>query len=216
MMKLGLTFIGLFFSWSVIALDFSSQVIKELSGVFPGTKIELITQAPPFEIQSIRYIREDGRGRAYFQINQEPVEYPVGFRAIKSVWVSTQKLAPLTGLRGASLRLQEFDLAQGLAHQYRSTLIGKEMTQDELSKFETRQTILESQFLTLTALSKIPDVRRGETVRLKVQASGVTLSTTGLVQEPGNVGDLIRVLSSTSKREFTGKLTKEKMIEVTL
>ncbi len=203
---------------NAFALDFMPAATAEIEKIFPGAKIELLEGAsgPGVQLQSLRYIREDARGNAYFQVNQAITEYPVRFRALKKVWMSARRLQPGTKLSMDDLRQQEVDLAQGIAHEYRGVLMGTEYGAPQFQKYETRQTILESQFLLQTALTQIPDVRRGESVRVRIHTLGVVLSTTGLVQEPGYMGGDVRVLSSQFKKELTGKLSSAKILEVQL
>jgi flagella basal body P-ring formation protein FlgA len=87
---------------------------------------------------------------------------------------------------------------------------------EDLSRLEARQTLLEGGFVTSSAVRRIPDLRRGDVVRLEVLSGEVRLSTAAQALESGNLNQRIRVQASKSKRELVGVVREGGVVEVKL
>lgn len=59
-------------------------------------------------------------------------------------------------------------------------------------------------------------VKRGSRVRITALKPGISITTTGVAQENGNLGDTIRVLNLDSKKELFGVVTNSESVEVQL
>lgn len=59
-------------------------------------------------------------------------------------------------------------------------------------------------------------VKRGARVRITALKPGISITTTGVAQENGNLGDTIRVLNMDSKKELFGVVTNSESVEVHL
>jgi flagella basal body P-ring formation protein FlgA len=86
----------------------------------------------------------------------------------------------------------------------------------ELMHLESRQTILQGQFITSSAVQRIPDIRRGDSVRIRMISGGLAVSTQGTAEEPGYINGKMRVMANKSKREFVGELSADGVVEVKL
>lgn len=59
-------------------------------------------------------------------------------------------------------------------------------------------------------------VKRGTRVKITALKPGISITTTGVAQESGNLGDTIRVLNLDSKKELFGVVTNSESVEVHL
>ncbi len=201
-----------------VALEFKLK--SGLEKRYPGTRIEIIgvpklNGESPAEIDEVVIDRDDQKGRVRFRVGSsgEWVDGHADFAAWMPAWVASRRIHPGEALKKSEFKAQEVDVAKGLAREYRGVILSIE---SELEGLEARQTILEGQFALATAVQKIPDVKRGDVVRLKIITGGVTLTTTGTAQEPGYQNELIRVTSSKTKQDLSGKLKDGRSVEVRL
>jgi flagella basal body P-ring formation protein FlgA len=111
------------------------------------------------------------------------------------------------------MKLQEVNVASGLAHEYRGILLS---SAEDLSRLEARQTLLEGGVVTATAVRRIPDLRRGDAVRIEVISGDVHLSAPALALEPGVINQKIKVQTLKTKRELVGLLRSGGTVEVRL
>ena len=85
-----------------------------------------------------------------------------------------------------------------------------------MAQLESRQTILEGYFLTTNAVQRLPDVRRGDPVTLKLISGELQLTTQGIAQEPASIRSNVRVMVLKTKKEMVGKLQDSNTVEVKL
>jgi flagella basal body P-ring formation protein FlgA len=104
-------------------------------------------------------------------------------------------------------------VAAGQPFEYRGVILNKDV---DVRGLESRQTILEGQFVTSTAVQRVPDVRRGDAVRIHLVSEGLSLVTTGAADEPGFLDGQVRVITSKSKRQLVGRLQRDSVVEVRL
>jgi flagella basal body P-ring formation protein FlgA len=113
---------------------------------------------------------------------------------------------PGSGLSETAFRKGELEVTRGPYAEMRGLILAPDQP---LQGLEARTTTLEGQPLLRSAVQKVPLVRRGEAIRLKVIAGGVSISTPAVAEEPGSLHDRIRVTSSKTKRtllvELVGK-----------
>jgi flagella basal body P-ring formation protein FlgA len=105
------------------------------------------------------------------------------------------------------------NVAQGLAYQYRGVMIPSKESIDGL---QARQTILEGQYPLASGVEKVPDVRRGDAIQVKILSGEIQLSTMATVQEPGYLNQNVRILTQKSKKELVGMLKEGGIVEVKL
>jgi flagella basal body P-ring formation protein FlgA len=86
----------------------------------------------------------------------------------------------------------------------------------DITKLQARQTLIEGQPLLSSAVERVPDVRRGDFVRVKIVSNGLTLSAQATASEPGYLNGPVRVLTAQTKRELSGKLISSGVVEVKL
>ena len=67
-----------------------------------------------------------------------------------------------------------------------------------------------------TAVERVPDVRRGDTVKIRVISGDLKLLTLGIAQENGLTGSKVRVVSRTTNQELVGQLKQDGVVEVKL
>jgi flagella basal body P-ring formation protein FlgA len=202
-------------------LILGSTLSAELQKRYPSAKIELadsqlggLTFQSP--IRRVQLIKEVGQGSAEFLIEDQSGAQQVTqirFSARISTFVAQRKIRPLEKLSADDFMLQSIDVAQGLAHEYRAMMLPPDA---ELSKFEARQTILQGQYPLSSGIQRIPDIKRGDTVRVTLLSGEIELSTSGIAQEPAYYDAPVRVLTQKTKKELMGKLLPNGSVEVRL
>lgn len=135
------------------------------------------------------------------------------FHAYKPAWIAKRRIRPGDTLSREDFQIEEVDLTEPLIHEVRGLIVP---ASTDLGTLEARVTILEGQFPITSGVQKIPAVKKGEVVRLILRSGELELSVSGVVQEPSHVGNTLRVLTSTTKREVSGILREGKIVEVSL
>ncbi len=200
-----------------------ARLKSELAKLYPGAKIELTGSLRwtrgklPGELDSLSFRGEDSRGNAYFGVNTASSDSGadgwVSFAAWVPARISVRRIHPGERLSPELFATQDVNIAVGQAHEYRGILLDKSVP---ITGLQTRQTILEGGLLLSSAVERIPDVRRGDFVRILLQSGGLSLTTTGTAEEPAYLNDQVRVMAAKTKRELVGKLTPGGIVEVSL
>jgi flagella basal body P-ring formation protein FlgA len=193
-----------------LAKRFSGAAIEFLPGsTFPSGRDALTLSA-------VRILSESGTGTADYSAIYSDGSTALGqvrFSAMVPTFVASKRIHPGDKLSRGDFQIQPVNVAQGMAYQYRGVMLP---TKQKIDGLQARQTILEGQYPLTSGVERIPDIRRGDSVELKILSGDVQLSTLGLVQEPGYFGDSVRVLTQKTKKELVGKLTKGGIVEVKL
>jgi len=184
---------------------------------------KICSQAPLNEYQSmdrVRLIEDRANGTALFEVSgkskegAEKVELvQTPYSAWKKVVVANRRLYPNTKIQEQDLKVVEMNVATGPVREYRGILIPAEAN---FSRLQTRQTILENQYVTTSSVERQPDVRRGDTLRLDMVSGDLTLSTQATASENASIGERIRVMTSKTKKEVVGTVREDHSVEVTL
>jgi flagella basal body P-ring formation protein FlgA len=127
--------------------------------------------------------------------------------------VATTRIMPGEAIQAAQFIEQEVDVAHGMNHDIRGLIVSPSL---ELNRLETRQTVLEGQPLLSSEIKRMPDVRRGDPVRIQLVSGSLTLTTLGTASEPGYLDQQVHVMSQKTKRELIGTLLPDNIIEVRL
>jgi flagella basal body P-ring formation protein FlgA len=138
-------------------------------------------------------------------------ELQIPFSAWATVWQAQRRVRPGEPLKEEDFVIRRVDLTAGNARDFRGLWLSSQVS---LKPYEAQQTLLEGQFVLSSAVKKIPDVRRGDSVRIHLIQEGMTLSTSGTAGESGYRDRPVRVMTSRSKREFTGTLKTDGVVEV--
>lgn len=142
---------------------------------------------------------------------REVIQTP--YEAWRKVPVAVKRIYPNSKLKNEDFKTQEVNVATGLAREYRGVMVAPETNFNAL---QSKQTILENQYVVSSAIEKQPDVRKGDTVKLELISGDLTLTTQAMAQESASVGDQVRVLTLKSKKEVIGKVKEDHSVEVTL
>ncbi len=186
--------------------------------------LEKLIQSSAFKnitvIKTIRLVEDKPSGVAIFEVfglnsNQEEISKTIQtpFEAWVRVAVATHRIYPNTKLKQEDFTVKSLNVSSGMAREYRGILADAEMSFD---KTESKQTILEGQFVVTSAIQKQPDLRRGDSVKLELVSGELTLTTQGIAQEPGSTGERIHVITSKTKREIVGVVQADHSVEVSL
>jgi flagella basal body P-ring formation protein FlgA len=207
-----------------VANDPLAQMIKgELQAKIPSAKIELtgparwVSGTPGAqEISAVRVLGTSSKGEAQIAIRLADGSRAEGFVPF-SAWVparvAVKRILPGETLAQEMFVTQDVNVASGQAYDLRGVILSHS---SEVAGLEARQTVLEGTFLTTSAVRKVPDVRKGDAVRIRIQTEGVHLSTIGIAEEPGYIDGRVRVMTQKTKREFIGQLAVGRVVEVKL
>lgn len=201
-----------------------SQKIKaELAKKFPNARIETIG-APRITrgsidaaVSKVTILEETAKGDVHFLVHSADgaatAEGWTSFSALVPAQVAVRRIQPGERLNKDLFVEQSVNVATGIGREYRGVILSSETKFDTL---ETRQTILEGQFATATAVQRVPDVRKGDSLQVRLVSGGLSLSTQGTADEPGQHDQQIRVITQKSKRALVGKLGTDGIVEVRL
>jgi len=196
---------------------------KSISKRIPRTNVELmgsvrwISGVAPEEIRKIDIVSESAQGELQFLVfgeNQEtPSEGKVNFAAWIQAPVALRRIPPGVRLQKDWFEIQKINVAEGFAKTYRGLIPPADIDIDEL---ESIQTVLEGQFPLLSGVKKVPDIRQGGSVRIKLISGNLVLTTIGTALEPGYVSQSVRVSTAKTKKNLVGRLTEKDVVEVNL
>lgn len=203
----------------------SAAVSAELEKRFPRARVELTddlhwtSSRPEGQIVSIRVGDENARAQAGFTVetqDEQGVHRGYGY-ATFAAWlparVPVRRVLPGEKLQGDQFSLQEVNVASGAMREFRGVILNQNT---DISHLQARQTLIEGQPLLSSAVERVPDVRRGDSVRLKIVSNGLTLSALATASEAGYLNGPVRVLTAQTKRELSGKLISSGVVEVKL
>ena len=184
---------------------------------------KLIAQKPMSnftEFKTARLVSDRSNGIAVFEIgglngeNQEITEtIQTPYEAWKKVPVAAHRIYPNSKLKNEDFKTLEVNVATGLPREFRGVMIPGDTN---FSHLESKQTILEGQYVVSSAIQKQPDVRKGDTVKLELVSGDLSLTTQGIAEEEASIGGQIRVMTTKTKREITGHVKEDRSVEVTL
>jgi flagella basal body P-ring formation protein FlgA len=203
----------------------SASVSAELEKRFPHARIELTDEIhwtssrPEGEIVAIRVGDENARAQAGFTVetrDDQGIHRGYGY-ATFAAWlparVSVRRVMPGEKLQNDQFALQEVNVASGAMREFRGVILDQAT---DITHLQARQTLIEGQPLLSSAIERVPDVRRGDSVRVKIVSNGLTLSAQATASESGYLNSPIRVLTAQTKRELSGKLVSSGVVEVKL
>jgi flagella basal body P-ring formation protein FlgA len=127
--------------------------------------------------------------------------------------VSKRRILPGAPLQKEDFVVQKVDVTTGFLAEVRGLFLNKD---EPVQGLEARNTLLEGQPVLVNAVQRIPALKRGEPVRLKVLSGTVALVTDGIADEPGHINQKIRVISRLTKRTLVGRLVEGGTVEVEL
>jgi flagella basal body P-ring formation protein FlgA len=203
--------------------DFQSALKREISKHYGGAVINLLQDVQwdkgqgPQVFTKITVLGDDGKGNLNFSTRHSSGEVEskgwVNIAAWMPVQVAIKRIRPGESLKGEMFSTQTIDVSRGVGYEYRGVLFPSQSTVQGL---ETAQTVLEGQFLTSSAVQRVPDIRRGDSVRIRLISGDLLLTTSGIAGEPGYYNGKIRVITGKSKRELSGLLQPSGIVEVRL
>lgn len=196
---------------------------QELARKHPGARIDLksdirwVKGTMPAAPTAVTVILETPKGEVNFAARDDRAgTYAEGwssFAAWMPVRVALKRFSPGEKIQAEKFVVQDVDVATGLAYELRGILMPAE---GPLESLEVRQTILEGQMLASTAVQRVPDIRKGDSVRIHLMSGTLKLTTQGVASEPAFLAQAIRVMTSKTKRELVGTLREGGIVEVRL
>ena len=196
---------------------FASGVQAGLEKIYPGSRIEVAyhevvwKSGTPDSTGTIQLLADNGRGWVRFAQATAIGEVP--YRAWTRVWEPAQRILPNQKIEKNMLKSVLVDVAQGRAHDFRALYLGPDAPIDLL---ESRNTLLENQPVMASAVRKIPANRKGDLVQVQLNTGGISLQTQGTLEEPAEIGQIVKILSQKTKRLLSGTLVAVGRVEVIL
>lgn len=199
-----------------------SEVSRVLGQAYPGSRIEIpqggivcpqgAISAP---LQRVALSADSGQGLARLQIEGGNVrqECEARFSAHAQAWLAQRRVQPGQKLQPSDFQLSEVEVSRGLIRDQRGLLLSAQVRPDGL---EARQTLLEGQPLLSNTVQRVPDVKRGEVLQLKVVSGQVTLTAQAVAEEPAYLNESVRLSTAKTKRVMQGKLVAPGQVEVRL
>ena len=208
-------------------LDLIPSLKVEIGKLYPGARVDIDPEIrwireESAETQSntcrlVSVVEDDFKGNIHFLLKEQSLRACadgwVGFEAWVPTQIALRRIHPGEVLNQDYFSPQSTNIAKGQGRDYRGILFPQKMA---INGLEAIQTILEGQFLLTSSVQKMPDIRRGDSVRIQVVSGGLTLSTSGTAEEPGYIDRKIRVMTAKTKRELVGQLKSDGIVEVTL
>ncbi len=195
---------------------------QELQKKFPAARVELSSLPRfmrgrlPSEVRRVTVLSTTAQGEAYFTVDSETPAVAQGavmFSAMMSARVAVRRIFPGESLKAEDFATQEINVASGANFELRGVVLSQEQP---LAKLETRQTILEGQVLLSSAVQRMPDIRRGDSIQVRVVSGDLRLMTTGQALEPGYLNQSLKITAGKKKNELQGKLLGGGVVEVKL
>lgn len=203
----------------------SQRIHQSLSNRLPYAEVripnlEKLSQSPEIRelktIADVRVIEDRSNGVAILDLvgdDGATVRIQTPYQAFVNAPVASRKILPNTRIKAEDFRIEKINVAVSPAREYRGSMITDLAS---LENSETRQTILEAQFVVNSAIQRSPDVRKGEMIKLQMVSGDLSLTTAATVLENGSIGERVRVLTSRTKKEVVGKIKSDHTIEVNL
>ncbi len=172
------------------------------------------------EVKRVRLVEDRPNGTALFEVNgrtasgqdqADLVQTP--YSAWRKAVVAKHRIYPNTKLRAEDFTISEVNVASGTAREYRGVMVP---AGTDLNGLQTRQSIIENQFVTRSAVERAPDLKRGDIIKLDLVSGELTLTTQATAIEPGLVGERVKVLTTKTKKEMVGVLREDHSVEVRL
>jgi flagella basal body P-ring formation protein FlgA len=195
-----------------------TQIQTELAHQYPGARIDvtgpikLVHGTLSSPIKKVIWTSESVRGEAHLKVN-EAAEISAVYAAFVPARVSKRRISPGEKLTADMFVLRDIDVTNGMNYELKGIILSQE---EDVARLETRQTILDGQFLTSTAVEKVPDIRKGDSVRIHIVSGDLNLSASGTAAEPGYEKGPLKVVVNRSKHELSGTLEPGGVVEVNL
>ena len=203
----------------------SASITSELAKRFPNARVELTedlhwtSSQPEGQLVSIRVGDENARAQVGFTIethDDQGTHHGYGY-ATFAAWfparMAVRRVMPGEKLQNDQFETREINVASGTEREFRGVILDQKT---DITHLQARQTLIEGQPLLSSAVERVPDVRRGDSVRVKIISNGLTLSAQAIASEPGYLNNTVRVLTAQTKRELSGKLVSSGVVEVKL
>lgn len=194
----------------------------ELQRKFPGARVELSSLPRfmrgklPSQISKVTVLSTTPQGEAYFTVDSDSPAVAQGsvfFTAMVTARVAVRRIFPNEALKPEDFAQQEINVASGGNFEFRGVVLSAEQA---VNRLETRQSILEGQVLLSTAVQRTPDIRRGDSLQVRVVSGDLRLTTNGQALEPGYLNQAIKITAGKKKNELQGRLVKPGLVEVNL
>jgi flagella basal body P-ring formation protein FlgA len=192
---------------------------KEIATRYIGAHIEIIKALRlvqgtlPAQIQSVHVVSEPVHGEAVLSVNDGATQVRATYVAMVPALVAKVRISPNQRLSADMFVRQDVDVANGMAYELKGLVLPQE---ENVAGLQTRQTIMDGQFLTSTAVEKVPDVRKGDDIRIHIISGDLNLTAGGTAAEPGYINNTIKVIVAKTKHELTGLLQADGVVEVKL
>jgi flagella basal body P-ring formation protein FlgA len=194
---------------------------SELARQYVGARIEmdhsramrLVQGTLPTQVQNVHMINEPVHGEAILSVNDGAAQIRAYYRAMVPALIAKSRVFPNQRLSSDLFTRQDVNVATGMAYELKGLILPQD---ENVASLQTRQTIMEGQFLVSSAVEKVPDVRKGDDIRIHIISGDLNLTAGGIAAEPGYINSTIKVIVAKTKHELTGELLADGVVEVKL
>lgn len=215
----------------------SRGLVGALEKRYPGAHIQIAPSIrwtlghPPDRVENVALFEESGTGEVRLRVDGETfdaetqterasmAEGLATFSALMPAWIASRRVFPGEKLDPSAFSTQEINVASGQFRDVRGLIVSPKGPNGEdgtLAALQSRQTVLEGGILLSSAVERVPDVRRGDSVRVNLVSGGLVLTVPGVAQEPAYLSGHVRVITDRTKRELVGELEPGGVVEVRL
>lgn len=209
-MKFLLLSVAIVFASSAGASDALTSKLKERFG--DKIEVEYLSDLSSYEIKSARLIEERSQGRFDFFINGEQ-KINIEANIYVGAYFPKNKIKPREQLSEDMFEVKRLNIVREKGHQFRAVILSID---EPLSEYQSKQTLLPGDFLTINSIQKTPVVKVGERVQMRLWSGGVMLNAPIVIQQAGFIGDTIQVEVLSTKKQLQGKLIDAQTVEVHL
>lgn len=174
-----------------------------LSGSQLKSKIQFVEDSPATGSRFL-LLSDDGK-----TVNSGVVQYKLWKKAA----VAKKRILPGEKILPDAFSIENVLVSHGIGRDFRGVMISDPQ---DLRSTEGRQTILEGQYIATTAIRRVPDIRKGEGVTIRLSSGEVVLNTPGVAEEASYFNSPVHVLATKSKRVLVGTLIEGRVVEVKL
>lgn len=197
------------------------EIQKTIHARYPSARIEILNPLPNFSFHpaQVKWVSEPVSGQARIQFSgasaaqAKPILVNVAFRAWQTIPFALRRIYPKEELKAELFEMREVDVTQGSFRGQHAWLLPADT---DFSRLEARVSILEGQSPLKSSLQWIPIVKQGQWISIELLAGGLSLTTLAMAQEPGQIGQQIRVITRDTKKELIGSVTLNGKVQVKL
>ncbi len=216
-------FPAFFLEWACVHASLENRLADEIKKFYHSTHVELLSsiqwvKSPLMDSDlQMTLLGDDGYGHIRFSVMADSEGNKGEGWVSASVWIAV-KVAVRKIRMGESLTEDWFqtkpvNILLGQPREYRDIFYPEK---EGVTGFEALQTLSEGQILTNSVIKKIPDIHRGDLVKIYLYSHGIVLRSSGKAEESGYIHSPIKVSTLKDQHLLLGQVKSKGVVEVHL